>query len=185
MLADFLAGEPNKSVLLGVTSGKEVGTAVTTAAKGDAAKWNTTAPPSNASSPGTSPTPSDGLVRGSGSPVHVRLFENDGGVYGGWVVPQFYDPMISKVCAWAPTREQAIARLHRALGEYTVHGIAVNLRYLRAVLEHPAFAAGEIDTHFIDRHLPAPARTAPQPRDRAAATARSRHPRAPQPLQAA
>ena len=73
---------------------------------------------------------------------------DDGGVYGGWVVPQFYDPMISKVCAWAPSREQAIARLHRALGEYTVHGIAVNLRYLRAVLEHPAFRSGDYDTGF-------------------------------------
>jgi lipoprotein-anchoring transpeptidase ErfK/SrfK len=50
-------------------------------AKGGA-QWNATAPPTDGSSPGTSPTPSDGLVRGSGSPVHVRLFENDGGVYG-------------------------------------------------------------------------------------------------------
>ncbi len=73
---------------------------------------------------------------------------DDGGVYGGWVVSQFYDPLISKVCAWAPRREQAIARLHRALGEYTVHGIAVNLRYLRAVLEHPAFRSGDYDTGF-------------------------------------
>jgi acetyl-CoA carboxylase biotin carboxylase subunit len=77
---------------------------------------------------------------------------DDGGVYGGWVVSQFYDPMISKVCAWAPSREQAIARLHRALGEYTVHGIAVNLRYLRAVLEHPAFRSGDYDTGFCTLH---------------------------------
>jgi len=77
---------------------------------------------------------------------------DDGGVYGGWVVSQFYDPLISKVCAWAPSREQAIARLHRALGEYTVHGIAVNLRYLRAVLEHPAFHSGDYDTGFCTTH---------------------------------
>ncbi|HEX7489757.1 MAG TPA: acetyl-CoA carboxylase biotin carboxylase subunit, partial [Anaeromyxobacteraceae bacterium] len=77
---------------------------------------------------------------------------DDGGVYGGWVVSQFYDPLISKVCAWAPRRDQAIARLHRALGEYTVHGIAVNLRYLRAVLEHPAFRSGDYDTGFCAAH---------------------------------
>jgi len=77
---------------------------------------------------------------------------DDGGVYAGWVVPQFYDPMISKLLAWAPTREQAIARLRRALGEYTVHGITVNLRYLRAVLDHPAFRSGDYDTGFCQTY---------------------------------
>jgi acetyl-CoA carboxylase biotin carboxylase subunit len=77
---------------------------------------------------------------------------DDSGVYGGWVVPQFYDPLISKLCAWAPTREEAIARLDRALGEYTVHGITVNLRWLRAVLAHPAFRAGDYDTNFCAEH---------------------------------
>ena len=73
---------------------------------------------------------------------------DDSGVYTGWVVPQFYDPMISKLLAWAPTREQAIARLRRALGEYTVHGITVNVRFLQQVLDHPAFRSGEYDTGF-------------------------------------
>ncbi|HTT72027.1 MAG TPA: acetyl-CoA carboxylase biotin carboxylase subunit [Anaeromyxobacteraceae bacterium] len=73
---------------------------------------------------------------------------DDSGVYTGWVVPQFYDPMISKLLAWAPTREQAIERLKRALGEYTVHGITVNLTYLTKILDHPAFRSGEYDTGF-------------------------------------
>ena len=77
---------------------------------------------------------------------------DDGGVYAGWVVPQFYDPMISKLLAWAPTREQAIARLRRALGEYTVHGITANLRYLRAVFDHPAFRSGDYDTGFCQAY---------------------------------
>ncbi len=76
---------------------------------------------------------------------------DDSGVYTGWVVPQFYDPMISKLLAWAPTREYAIERLKRALGEYTVHGITVNLQYLRAVLDHPAFRSGEYDTGFCGK----------------------------------
>jgi len=73
---------------------------------------------------------------------------DDSGVYAGWVVPRFYDPMISKLLAWAPTREQAIERLRRALGEYTVHGITVNVAFLERVLDHPAFRAGEYDTGF-------------------------------------
>ncbi|BDG03840.1 acetyl-CoA carboxylase biotin carboxylase subunit [Anaeromyxobacter oryzae] len=73
---------------------------------------------------------------------------DDSGVYGGWVVPPYYDPMISKVIAWAPTRPQAIDRLLRALGEYTVHGITTNIPYLMAALEHPAFRSGDYDTGF-------------------------------------
>ena len=73
---------------------------------------------------------------------------DDSGVYAGWVVPSYYDPMISKVVAWAPTREQAIERLRRGLADYHVHGIATNVRYLRAVLDHPAFRAGDYDTGF-------------------------------------
>jgi acetyl-CoA carboxylase biotin carboxylase subunit len=77
---------------------------------------------------------------------------DDSGVYGGWVVPQYYDPLISKLVAWAPTRDQAIHRLVRALGEYTVHGITVNLAWLAAVLEHPAFRSGDYDTGFCERY---------------------------------
>jgi acetyl-CoA carboxylase biotin carboxylase subunit len=77
---------------------------------------------------------------------------DDSGVYAGWVVPPFYDPMISKVLAWAPTRQQAIDRLVRALGDYVVHGIATNTHYLRAVLGHPAFRSGDYDTGFCAKH---------------------------------
>jgi acetyl-CoA carboxylase biotin carboxylase subunit len=77
---------------------------------------------------------------------------DDSGVYGGWVVPQYYDPLISKLVAWAPTREQAIAKLVRALGDYTVHGITANVAWLAAVLDHPAFRAGDYDTTFCARH---------------------------------
>ena len=77
---------------------------------------------------------------------------DDSGVYAGWVVSPHYDPMISKLVAWAETREAAIARLIRALGDYTVHGIAANVSYLTAVLDHPAFRSGDYDTGFCTRH---------------------------------
>ncbi len=77
---------------------------------------------------------------------------DDSGVYGGWVVPPDYEPLLSKVVAWGATRDQAIARLVRALGEYVVHGVTANVAWLSAVLEHPAFRAGDYDTGFCERH---------------------------------
>jgi acetyl-CoA carboxylase, biotin carboxylase subunit len=85
---------------------------------------------------------------------------DDSGVYAGYTVPTTYDPMISKLSVWAPSRAEAIARMKRALGEYVVKGITTNLRYLRAVMEHPLFVAGDYDTSFLPTHhktLTAPA----------------------------
>ena len=95
-----------------------------------------------------------GSCRRPGKITYLRVpggpgIRDDSGVYTGWVVPQFYDPLISKLVAWAPTRDQAIERLIRALGEYTVHGITTNVAYLAAVLDHPAFRSGEYDTGVL------------------------------------
>jgi acetyl-CoA carboxylase biotin carboxylase subunit len=59
--------------------------------------------------------------------------------------------MISKLSVWAPTRPEAIARMRRALAEYVVKGITTNMRYLRAILEHPEFVEGNYDTGFLPR----------------------------------
>jgi acetyl-CoA carboxylase biotin carboxylase subunit len=77
---------------------------------------------------------------------------NDSGVYAGFTVPLFYDPMISKLAAWHATREGAIDRLRRALGEYVVKGITTNISYLKRVLELPDFRAGDYDTSLLARH---------------------------------
>jgi acetyl-CoA carboxylase, biotin carboxylase subunit len=77
---------------------------------------------------------------------------DDSGVTQGSVISVHYDPMISKLCAWADTREAAIGRMRRALGEYHVGGIRTNLAFHRQVMRHPAFIAGEYDTGFIERH---------------------------------
>jgi acetyl-CoA carboxylase biotin carboxylase subunit len=76
---------------------------------------------------------------------------DDSGVYEGWTVPIDYDPMISKLVAWAPTRTEAIARMQRALREYQVEGIKSNVRFFREILQHEDFLAGDFDTGFIDR----------------------------------
>jgi acetyl-CoA carboxylase biotin carboxylase subunit len=77
----------------------------------------------------------------------------DSGVFEGWRVPLDYDPMLSKLIAYAPTREMAIARLNRALEEYTIGGIKTNLSLFRRLLHEPAFAKAEIDTGYLDRLL--------------------------------
>ncbi len=76
---------------------------------------------------------------------------DDSGVYAGYTVPTVYDPMISKLSVWAPSRPEAIARMKRALSEYVVKGITTNVRYLRAVFEHPEFVGGDYDTGFLQR----------------------------------
>ncbi|HYG69366.1 MAG TPA: ATP-grasp domain-containing protein, partial [Anaeromyxobacteraceae bacterium] len=100
--------------------------------------------------------PAKGFMPSPGKITYLRVpggpgVRDDSGVFPGWIVPQFYDPMISKLVAWAPTRPQAIDRLIRALREYTVHGITTNVQYLAAALDHPAFRSGEYDTGFCTR----------------------------------
>ncbi len=77
----------------------------------------------------------------------------DSGVYEGWTVPLDYDPMLSKLIAYAPTREMAIARLERALEEYFIGGIRSNLNLFRRILGDPDFRAARIDTGYLDRKL--------------------------------
>jgi len=77
----------------------------------------------------------------------------DCGIYEGWVVPMDYDPMLSKLIAYAPTRELAIARLLRALDEYVIGGIRTNLGLFRRILSDESFRAGRIDTGYLDRLL--------------------------------
>ncbi|MDY7226861.1 acetyl-CoA carboxylase biotin carboxylase subunit [Hyalangium rubrum] len=103
-----------------------------------------------AEDPGRNFMPSPGKIqylRVPGGP-NVR---DDSGVFAGYTVPNFYDPMISKLSVWAPTRAEAIARAQRALNEYVVKGITTNVRYLKAILAHPEFTGGDYDTGFLPR----------------------------------
>ena len=77
---------------------------------------------------------------------------DDSGVEVGSVISTHYDPMISKLCAFADTRAAALERMRRALAEYHVGGIRTNLAFHRRMLRHPRFLAGDYDTGFIERH---------------------------------
>jgi acetyl-CoA carboxylase biotin carboxylase subunit len=78
---------------------------------------------------------------------------NDAGIYRGYEVPVFYDSLLSKLVVWGADREQARRRLMRALREFVLEGVHTNLAFQRWLAAHPAFAAGELSTGFIDEHF--------------------------------
>jgi acetyl-CoA carboxylase, biotin carboxylase subunit len=75
---------------------------------------------------------------------------DDSGVYEGFTVPIDYDPLLSKLVVWAENREEALRRMRRAVAEYRVVGVKTTLSLFERVLAHPAFAAGDFDTSFLD-----------------------------------
>jgi acetyl/propionyl-CoA carboxylase alpha subunit len=95
-------------------------------------------------------------------PAAIPGVRYDSGVAAGTEVGIHYDPLLAKIIAAGPTRAEATQRLVRALRLLGVGGVTTNRDFLIAVLTHPAFAAGELDTHFIARHLPPEARRAPR-----------------------
>ncbi|HEY8848394.1 MAG TPA: acetyl-CoA carboxylase biotin carboxylase subunit, partial [Thermoanaerobaculia bacterium] len=97
--------------------------------------------------------PSPGLIRYINLPQGPGV-RNENGVYAGYTVPVFYDPMLSKLVCHAATRSEAIARMKRALREYRVEGIDTTIPFFTAVMDHPDFQAAKFDTGFIDRMLP-------------------------------
>jgi acetyl-CoA carboxylase biotin carboxylase subunit len=77
----------------------------------------------------------------------------DCGIYEGWNVPLDYDPILSKLIAYAPTRAMAIERMLRALDEYHVGGIATNISLFRRILRDEGFRTANIDTGYLERLL--------------------------------
>jgi propionyl-CoA carboxylase alpha chain len=115
--------------------------------------------------------PNTGTVRDWHFPDLAGL-RVDGGVTTGSEVGIHYDPMLAKVIAHAATRRDAIAVLRSALAGASIAGLTTNRDHLHRVLGHPAFAAGELDTHFLDHHADQLRPAAPSPaRLRAAALA--------------
>ncbi|HEC78842.1 MAG TPA: acetyl-CoA carboxylase biotin carboxylase subunit [candidate division WOR-3 bacterium] len=77
----------------------------------------------------------------------------DSGVYEGFEVPIYYDPLIAKLLVWAPTRQEAIIRMKRALNEYIIRGIKSSIPFHKLVMDNPRFLDGDYDTTFIDNVL--------------------------------
>ena len=104
--------------------------------------------------------PSSGFMPGPGTllahdPPSGPGVRVDSGVEEGSEISLYYDPMISKLTTWAATREQAIARMIRALDEYGVSGVPTTIGFCRFVMTHESFASGLFSTHFVDDHFSA------------------------------
>jgi acetyl-CoA carboxylase biotin carboxylase subunit len=103
-----------------------------------------------AEDPQTGFLPSTGTLERLRFPADLRV---ETGVEEGDAVSPFYDPMIAKIIAHAPTREAAAAKLAAGLENLEIAGLKTNNAFLIRALKHPDFVAGDIDTGFIPRHL--------------------------------
>jgi 3-methylcrotonyl-CoA carboxylase alpha subunit len=97
--------------------------------------------------------PSVGRIKTWRTPDAVDGLRIDAGYHSGDAVSPYYDAMLAKVIAWAPTRQAAIERLNRGLEETDVRGIVTNIPFLSALVTHPQVRANAIDTGFIEREL--------------------------------
>ena len=88
------------------------------------------------------------------APSGDMAVRNDTGVYEGGEISMYYDPMIAKLCTWAPTRGDAIEAMRVALDSFEVEGIGHNLPFLSAVMDHPKFVSGDMTTAFIAEEYP-------------------------------
>jgi len=82
------------------------------------------------------------------------VVRNDTGVYEGGEISMYYDPMIAKLCTWAPTRDAAIEAMRTALDGFELEGIGHNLPFLSAVMDHEKFTNGTMTTAFIEEEFP-------------------------------
>ena len=100
--------------------------------------------------------PDGGFLPSPGRITHLRVpsgpgVRDDSGVAGEGDVPVYYDPLISKLVAWAPDRAGAVARLARALREYEIEGVRTTLPFFRWLVGEPDFVSGALDTRWLDR----------------------------------
>ncbi|MCO4847129.1 MAG: acetyl/propionyl/methylcrotonyl-CoA carboxylase subunit alpha [Yoonia sp.] len=84
----------------------------------------------------------------------TRAVRNDTGVFEGGEISMYYDPMIAKLCTWAPNRAAAIEEMRQALDAFEVEGIGHNLPFLAAVYDHEKFISGTMTTAFIEEEFP-------------------------------
>ncbi len=102
--------------------------------------------------------PSKNFLPSSGKILYLKEpkgpgVRHDCGIYSGWEVPIYYDPILAKLIVWAETREVACQRMKTALEDYVVLGINTTIRFLRDVISHPRFRDGATTTSFIKNHF--------------------------------
>ncbi len=98
--------------------------------------------------------PSNSFLPSPGKILYLREprgpgVRHDGGVYSGWEVPIYYDPILAKLIVWAETRDSACARMAAALDDYVILGISTTIPFLKEVIAHQQFREGKTTTGFI------------------------------------
>jgi acetyl-CoA carboxylase biotin carboxylase subunit len=104
-----------------------------------------------AEDPSRSFLPAPGTIRALRAPAGPGV-RYDGGVYGGFTVSVHYDPLLAKLITWGGDRNEAAARMTRALDELRVDGVKTSIAFHRRVMTHPAFLAGDLHTGFLEEH---------------------------------
>jgi acetyl-CoA carboxylase biotin carboxylase subunit len=77
----------------------------------------------------------------------------DSHLYAGYTVPPYYDSLLGKVIVWGKDRDEAAARMERALTETVITGVSQTVSFLRGIVADEAFRAGTFDTGFVSEHL--------------------------------
>jgi acetyl-CoA carboxylase biotin carboxylase subunit len=105
----------------------------------------------NAEDPYRNFQPSPGLITAYHPPggPGVRL---DTHVYAGYTVPPYYDSLLAKVIVHGNSRAEALARMGQALDSFIIEGVTTTIPFLARIIRHPEFAAGQVDTKFLERH---------------------------------
>jgi acetyl-CoA carboxylase biotin carboxylase subunit len=102
--------------------------------------------------------PHNGFLPSSGKILYFKEPQGPGvrhdcGIYSGWDVPIYYDPILAKLIVWAENRESACQRMIKALDDYVILGVQTSIRFLRDLIGHPQFCKGETITSFIQDHF--------------------------------
>ena len=101
--------------------------------------------------------PDNNFIPSPGKIIHITEplgfgVRHDGYVYEGYEIPHYYDPLISKLIVWGKTREEAIARMRRALFSYKITGVKTSIKFLERIMSIPDFVKGNYNTHFIEKN---------------------------------
>ncbi len=105
----------------------------------------------NAENPLLDFAPNPGKITGYRSPGGPGL-RVDSGVFMNYTIPPYYDSMISKLIVWGRNRNEAIARMRRALSEYIILGVETTIPFHKAMMLSPNFQQGNLHTHFVDEY---------------------------------
>jgi acetyl-CoA carboxylase biotin carboxylase subunit len=77
----------------------------------------------------------------------------DSGIYIGYEIPHYYDSLIAKLITWGNTRQEAIGRMQRALGEFRIAGVVTTIPFLQRIMDNAWYRRGETYTNFIQRRM--------------------------------